>query len=162
MSSPWSGNADSAGIHVPPPFVYAAAVLAGFFVERRWPWRILSSSATSLLEATGLVAGAIALVLMFAAIARFRRHRTSILPIKPTMAIAKDGPYRFTRNPMYLGLLILSMALALVMNSVWPLLFLFPAVAVMNRAIISREETYLERKFGEEYLEYKRRVHRWI
>jgi protein-S-isoprenylcysteine O-methyltransferase Ste14 len=63
---------------------------------------------------------------------------------------------------MYLGLLILSMALALVMNSVWPLLFLFPAVAVMNRAIISREETYLERKFGEEYLEYKRRVRRWI
>jgi protein-S-isoprenylcysteine O-methyltransferase Ste14 len=142
--------------------VYAAAVLAGYFVDRRWHWRILPSSMAGLLETAGLVAGVLGLGLMFAAIARFHTHGTSILPIMPTTAIAKDGPYRFTRNPMYLGLLILSMALALVMNSVWPLLFLIPAVVVMNRAVISREEAYLERKFGEQYLEYKRRVRRWI
>jgi protein-S-isoprenylcysteine O-methyltransferase Ste14 len=72
------------------------------------------------------------------------------------------GPFRFTRNPMYVGLVALYMSLSLFVNSAWPLILLPVVIAVVQRQVIVREEAYLEGKFGEQYRAYKARVRRWI
>jgi protein-S-isoprenylcysteine O-methyltransferase Ste14 len=82
--------------------------------------------------------------------------------MRPTTAIVFTGPYRFTRNPMYLGLALLQAGLAMVTNSLWPLLTLAPVIVAVRRLVIDREERYLEAKFGEEYRAYKARVRRWV
>ena len=92
----------------------------------------------------------------------FRRARTSPIPVKPTTAIVETGPYRFTRNPMYVGLTLLYLGLTLWVGSLWPLLLLPVALFALQRFVIAREERYLEAKFGDQYLRYKARVRRWI
>jgi len=92
----------------------------------------------------------------------FRRAGTTPNPTKPTTALVLRGPYRFTRNPMYLGFAALYLGVTLLVNSLWPLL-LFPAVVgLVQGRVIAREEAYLEAKFGNEYRAYKMRVRRWL
>jgi protein-S-isoprenylcysteine O-methyltransferase Ste14 len=93
---------------------------------------------------------------------RFRRAGTTENPFKPSTALVFDGPYRFTRNPMYLGMAAVYVGLAFVLGLMWALLFLPLVLIAVDRLVIAREEPYLERKFGEEYVAYKRRVRRWI
>jgi protein-S-isoprenylcysteine O-methyltransferase Ste14 len=156
-----TNGADSANVRFPPPFLYAAAVLGGYVLDRWRPLPIVSGGSGAL-EIVALVICVLGLAVVASAIQRFRHYKTSLVPIVPSTALAKDGPYRFTRNPMYLGLLILSCGLALAMNSVWTLVLLVPAVVAMNVLVIAREERYLERKFGAEYVEYKQQVRRWV
>jgi protein-S-isoprenylcysteine O-methyltransferase Ste14 len=156
---------DSANIRFPPPVIYAAAILGGYVLELRSPWPILHSSGNSsgaVREGIALVVAAAGLALMFAAVLRFRRHHTPVVPIFPATVLATDGPYRISRNPMYVGLMLFSLAVAFGMNSGWTLLLLVPALAVMNFFVIAREERYLERAFGDEYRDYRRRTRRWI
>jgi protein-S-isoprenylcysteine O-methyltransferase Ste14 len=112
----------------------------------------------------GLVLMAAALVIDGWSLALFLMHRTTIHPLKPedTSALVTRGLYRFTRNPMYLGLLILLTGFAVFMGSLTPLIMLPLFVMVMNRQQILHEERVLEEKFGEEYLVYKKRVRRWL
>jgi protein-S-isoprenylcysteine O-methyltransferase Ste14 len=158
---PPTTTTDSANVRFPPPFIYAAAVLGGYVLDLQRPFPIVRGGSGAL-EILALVVCVLGMALVASAIQRFRHYGTSLVPIEPTTAIAKDGPYRFTRNPMYLGLLILSCGLALAMNSIWTLLLMVPAVIAMNLFVIAREERYLERKFGAEYVEYKKRVRRWV
>jgi protein-S-isoprenylcysteine O-methyltransferase Ste14 len=79
-----------------------------------------------------------------------------------TRALTFEGPYRFTRNPMYLGLALLLAGLAGIGNALWPLLAVIPVVAIIRTQVIAREETYLENRFGEEYRAYRGRVRRWL
>jgi protein-S-isoprenylcysteine O-methyltransferase Ste14 len=92
----------------------------------------------------------------------FRRAGTPVDPYTPSEAIATDGPYRLTRNPAYLGMALTYAGIALVANAPWVLVPLPAAIAVVDRGVIAPEERYLERKFGPTYLDYKRRVRRWI
>ncbi|MBV8230410.1 MAG: isoprenylcysteine carboxylmethyltransferase family protein [Planctomycetaceae bacterium] len=94
------------------------------------------------------------------AVATFRRLGTTPNPAGPTTALAVGGPYRFTRNPMYLGLVFLMAGLEFLANALWPLVLL--PVVIVRRAVIDREERYLTAEFGEEYLRYKARVRRWL
>ena len=112
----------------------------------------------------GLVLMAAALVIDGWSLALFLMHRTTIHPLKPedTSAPVTRGLYRFTRNPMYLGLLILLTGFAVFIGSLTPLMMLPLFVMVMNRQQILHEERVLEEKFGEEYLVYKKRVRRWL
>ena len=99
------------------------------------------------------------------AITAFRamsRAQTSFDPRKPTTAIVTAGPFRYSRNPMYISLTLLYLGMALLINVLWILLLVVPLLVVMQRGVIAREEAYLERKFGEEYLSYKAQVRRWI
>ena len=82
--------------------------------------------------------------------------------MEPTTAIVVHGPYRFTRNPMYVSLVGLYAGVTLFVNSAWPLILLPAVVLLVQRQVIAREEAYLEAKFGEEYRAYKARVRRWI
>jgi protein-S-isoprenylcysteine O-methyltransferase Ste14 len=92
----------------------------------------------------------------------FRRRHTSVLPIRPSTTLVVAGPYRFTRNPMYLGLALLTIALSLFLNTWWPIILLVPTLIVVQSLVIAREESYLRRRFGAEYDAYACHVRRWF
>ncbi len=87
---------------------------------------------------------------------------TNVRPDRPSLTVVKAGPYRFTRNPMYLSLCLLQMAIGFFLDGWVPVLFAFVLALVLHFGVILREESYLERKFGEQYLPFKRRVQRWL
>ena len=81
---------------------------------------------------------------------------------QPTSTLVTDGPFAFSRNPMYVTLTVVSVAIALVVNTAWPIIFLPATLVAIHYGVILREERYMERLFGEEYLRYKARVRRWL
>jgi protein-S-isoprenylcysteine O-methyltransferase Ste14 len=91
-----------------------------------------------------------------------RRAQTSLNPSEPVKALVIEGPFKVTRNPIYVGFTLIYIGIALLVNTLWPLLLLPVVQNVMRQGVIEREERYLERKFGQEYLAYKERVPRWI
>ena len=102
------------------------------------------------------------LFLMVGAFASFRNAKTSIIPNRPAAAIVTSGPFRITRNPMYVSMTLIYLGVTLWIDSIWPLVFLPIILFTVQRAVIAREERYLEAKFGEAYRGYKGRVRRWI
>jgi protein-S-isoprenylcysteine O-methyltransferase Ste14 len=94
--------------------------------------------------------------------AAMKRAGTNIRPDQPALAIVSNGPFRFSRNPLYLALTGLYLGIALLADALWPLLLLVPTLAVLQWGVIAREERYLEAKFGESYRAYKSRVRRWV
>ena len=152
---------DTSGIRFPPPLIYVALFGVGYAVHRVAPLRLWPVPGTApRVIAWCLVAAWV--LLTGVAVFLFRRAGTTPNPTKPTTALVLRGPYRFTRNPMYLGFAALYLGLTLLVNSLWPLL-LFPAVVgLVQGRVIAREEAYLEAKFGNEYRAYKMRVRRWL
>jgi protein-S-isoprenylcysteine O-methyltransferase Ste14 len=90
------------------------------------------------------------------------KARTRINPLRPTTALVIAGPYRFSRNPMSVSLVVLFVGLALRLDTLWPLLLLLPLLIVYHYGVVQREERYLERKFGDTYRNYRSAVRRWI
>jgi protein-S-isoprenylcysteine O-methyltransferase Ste14 len=152
-------STDNAGVRFPPPVVYALAAVGGYFLNRRWPLPVGENGLISAL-AWGLTAGFAALAV--SSFENFRRSRTSIVPIRPAAALVLSGPYRFTRNPMYVGLAALTAAPGLFMDSWWPIALLIPVLVIVKVFVIAPEERYLERRFGADYVRYKQRVRRWL
>lgn len=149
-----------AGVHVPPPLVYVAGLVSGWLLERWRPWPIPGLATTRVVIAT--VGVALWLVLTGGALGLFRRARTTFLPNRSSSVLVTTGPYRLTRNPMYLGLAALYLGIAFWLASWWPVL-LFPAVIVIiDRFVIVREERYLSAAFPEAYAAYRARVRRWL
>jgi protein-S-isoprenylcysteine O-methyltransferase Ste14 len=151
------------GVHFPPPVLFVAGFLGGLALER-WAWR-LQLPGDGFRAACVLIGWlAIAGGLLFAGWGRvlFLRVRTSVMPNRAATRLVTSGPYRYSRNPMYLGLSVLYLGLALVFNVAWPLV-LFPVVIVaLARLVIRREERYLANAFGEAYTDYQQRVRRWL
>jgi protein-S-isoprenylcysteine O-methyltransferase Ste14 len=133
MGEDENNNADNPGVIAPPPLIYAGALLAGLLANRRFYVPFLP-----------------------------RRAETYVDPYKPATAIVTDGPYRFTRNPLYLSMTMIYGGVSALANAFSPILLLPLVLRLMRRGVIEREERYLERKFGDVYLEYKVRAPRWI
>jgi protein-S-isoprenylcysteine O-methyltransferase Ste14 len=150
---------DNAGVRFPPPVLYLAAVAGGYFLNRRWPLPIGHGLFISVLAWTLMLSW---LTLTVSSIGNFRRSRTSIVPVRPATTLVVAGPYRFTRNPMYVGFAALTVALALFMNTWWVILLLAPALVAIRLFVIAPEERYLRRRFGADYDAYMRRVRRWV
>lgn len=151
------------GVRFPPPFVYAAAFLLGVALER-WVWRmpLASDALRPALAVIGWAAGVAGLAFAGWGLVTFFRARTAVIPNRPASRLVTAGPYRFSRNPMYIGLSALYLGLALVFGLGWPIV-LFPlAVAGLYLLVIRREERYLAHAFGDEYAAYARRVRRWL
>ena len=150
---------DNAGVRFPPPLLYALAVVGGYLLNRRWSLPVGDSAVVHML--------AWALIIMWAAltvssIGNFRRSGTSIVPIRAATTLVLSGPYRFTRNPMYVGLAALTVALGLFMHSWWPIVLVLPVLLIVRVFVIAPEERYLQRRFGADYVGYTRRVRRWL
>jgi len=150
---------DHAGVFVPPPLLYVIFFVIGMLLQRVWPVGLLSSLLGRAVASACLTAG---IGLGIWSVLTFRRAKTNVLPIRPSTAIVTDGPFRFTRNPMYLSLSLLYMGTAFWLDMLWPVLLLPVLLFLVQTYIIAREERYLERKFGGEYLQYRSRVRRWI
>jgi protein-S-isoprenylcysteine O-methyltransferase Ste14 len=136
---------DSARVRVPPPLVYAVGLAAGLLLSKWIPSRWLSAVISQLRGWIQIVA---ACVLAILSLAIFLRKKTTIRPDRRATALAISGPYGFTRNPMYLSLALLYAGLAILCQSIWALLFLFPVLLIIDRHVIASEERYLERRFG--------------
>ena len=154
----------SPGVRFPPPTVFVAGWLLGWLLESRVERiRLVGGSADrgplviggTLLLAAGLLVIAWGLL-------TFLRAHTAIMPHHSASTLVTHGPYRFTRNPMYLGMTLLYLGLTLRANMGWPLLLLPVVLWTLYRLVISREERYLSGAFGAAYDDYRRRVRRWI
>jgi protein-S-isoprenylcysteine O-methyltransferase Ste14 len=150
---------DISGVVAPPPLIFLAGLGIGFALEALLPGSSVPDAVAWILGGALLLAG---LVLLFWFEQAFTRKKTPANPWRPTTAIATDGPYRITRNPAYVGMALVYIGIALCSHALWVLLPLPVVLAIIDRGVIAREERYLERKFGQEYLDYKRRVRRWI
>ena len=142
-----------------PPFVYLSAILAGVALDFIRPLRLLPDEVGALI---GLPIAVAALVLFVLSVRRFTAAGTPVPANRPTTAIVRSGPYRWSRNPIYVAFSMLQLGIASWLNSAWVLGTLAVALGLMTWVVIPREERYLERKFGSEYLEYKAKVRRWI
>lgn len=155
---PASGG-DQAGIRIPPPLIYVAGLLGGVALEAAVP---IAGLSLGLAVASGIIGVAFWLAFDGSAMLLFQRARTSVVPMKPTTALVTSGPYRVTRNPMYVGMSFLYVGLALALGLIWALVLLPAVLLIVDRMVIAREERYLEAKFGDQYREYKSRVRRWL
>jgi protein-S-isoprenylcysteine O-methyltransferase Ste14 len=144
---------------VRPPLVYLAAVALGSLLELAWP---LPFAAAALTLPLGSILLAAAAALFLWSVGILRAAGTAVPGNRPTTVIVHAGPYHFSRNPIYVAFSLLQLGITLWANSLWLVATLVLAHAVMALVVIPREERYLERKFGAEYLAYKKSVRRWI
>jgi protein-S-isoprenylcysteine O-methyltransferase Ste14 len=113
-------------------------------------------------DVAGLILIGLGVVVAIMAALTFRRAGTHVNPTKPATSVVAHGPFRFTRNPMYLSMAVIYLGGVLMLDSLWPLLLWPATIWVIRTQIIAREEIYLERKFGAVYLDYKKKVRRWL
>jgi protein-S-isoprenylcysteine O-methyltransferase Ste14 len=146
-------------IFIPPPLYYAAGLAAGMAINGVVAFPLDGRPATTV---AGAVFTALGLAFAFSGVAAVIRHRTTIVPHHPVATLLTGGAYRLSRNPMYTGLAIAYLGLALLLGSWWPLT-LWPLVIVAVRQLVIRpEEHYLTQRFGQAYTDYQSRVRRWL
>jgi protein-S-isoprenylcysteine O-methyltransferase Ste14 len=151
---------DAADVRIPPPAFFLGAVVLGIVLH--WAWALGFARDSSLRIALGMAVICGGVAILASAFSVFRRMGQDPDPRKPTPTIARDGPYRFTRNPMYLGVSLVQLGLGIALGNAWIVLLLIPAVVLIHYRAILPEERYLERKFGDEYASFKVSVRRWI
>ena len=142
-----------------PPLVFLGALSLGLFLQWLRPVQLLPLDVSRWLGMIPCIASA---VINFWARGMMRRLGTSIRPTQPVTTLVTSGPFRFSRNPLYLSLTLLYVGITLEFGALWPWLTLVPMLAIVHWKIILREEAYLAAKFGAEYRAYKSRVRRWI
>ena len=148
-------------MHVPVPWVFVAIYLAGVGLEYVWP----AHAAIATLAGVRLVVSAlfcIGAVLAGWGLLTFRRARTTTVPGQASTQLVKSGPYRLSRNPMYVGLILAYIGEAGILRQVWPMFLLPFIVAYLNWVVIPVEEHKLTEVFGEAYKQYRGRVRRWL
>ncbi len=152
---------DGANVRFPPPLIYVAGLLLSIVADRFVKLPNLGIPPVSR-NVVGGVIDLMGFLVMFAGAGLFMRRHTAILPFKPATSLVTSGILAWTRNPMYLGMAIFYVGLAVSLNSLIALILLPVVLAIVQKQVIAREEAYLERAFGDEYLTYKNRVGRWI
>ena len=150
---------DAAGTSLPPPLTYLIGLLLGIPLGLVIPVQFLPGGLGPIV---GLPIAVVGLYVLPSAARAFSRNRTSVVPTEPTTKIVQEGPYSFSRNPIYLSFALIYLGIALAFSSFWAVVFLVPIMVFIDRGQIVREEKYLEKKFGDEYVQYKSRVRRWI
>lgn len=154
------GSKDHANVVVLPPILYLGSVLAGVVTKWAFGGSVAPDSTLRWLAGLLLLVFSVAVSLRFARL--FSETGQDKNPNTPTPSLVTHGLYSFSRNPAYVGLTGIQLALALLLDNVWILVLLVPTLLVMHTGVIWREESYLERKFGDEYRRYKNTVRRWL
>jgi protein-S-isoprenylcysteine O-methyltransferase Ste14 len=150
---------DTAQVLVLPPLVYGAAFIIGLLLHLMFPVHILP---TTLARGIGVVCVLVSLPLAITTFRVLSRAHTPVDPMKPTTALVTEGPFRYSRNPIYVALTLLYLGVVFLVNALWILLLVVPALVVIRYGVIAREEVYLARKFGEAYRQYTTQVRRWL
>ena len=152
-------NQDNPGIRVPPPLIYLLPLVLGLLLDRRVHVPLLPRPAARGLGWSLLGGGAL-LSRWF--LTTMRETGAPVRTDRPVPRLTTEDPFRYTRNPGYLALAMIYAGIAILRISLWTILLLPSVLYVVQREVIGREERYLERTFGEEYLDYKGRVRRWV
>jgi len=150
---------DHPDVRVPPPLLYLSVLGIGLLLQQTAPLPLIPLS-TSHPLAIACAAGWAGL--MAWGVSSFRRARTSLIPVRPATALITDGPFRFTRNPLYLSLVLLYLGITFWLGVLWPIVLLPALIFLVQQVVILREEAYLESRFGEAYRAYQARVRRWL
>jgi len=154
---------DAASVKIFPPAVPLAVVIVGIIVEKFIPVQLSLGMSPILRSTVGwLIVVLSILVFGLWSVVLFRKGGQSENPWKPTTEIVEVGPYKFTRNPMYLQMILVCIGVSIALANIWILLLTPVGMFVLQKLVIVPEEIYLEEKFGESYLSYKHRVKRWF
>lgn len=152
---------DRAAVTIPPPAIFFACLGAGLLFEYLFPIRIVSCPVTFKIIC-GCFLTTLSGFIAISALKALTDHKTPFNPAKPTVRIVRTGAFRFSRNPLYLSLLLLLGAIALLQCSLWLAFAMIILFGLLDRFAVRPEEQYLVNKFGDEYLDYQASVRRWI
>jgi len=155
-----SDQTDAPNVVIHPPIALAIALVLAFALNWILPLPFVPPTIPHIQLGVLFVIGALLIVRW--AVVTFRRARTNLLTSQAATTIVSNGPFAYSRNPIYVGALIGMVGAAVALDSLWFLVALVVIWVVLRYGVIAREETYLERKFGQPYLEYKSKVRRWL
>ena len=144
-----------------PPLIFGVFIVAGYALSAVLPG-FLPPAGTGWLTALGALLIGGALIIAFSGIYHFKKAGTHVEPFKPTLTIVTKGPYRFTRNPMYLGLILMLAGAGVIFSLDWALVMAVPLALVLHWGVVLREEAYLTAKFGAAYTDYLAMTRRWV
>jgi protein-S-isoprenylcysteine O-methyltransferase Ste14 len=152
---------DSPGIYVPPPLIYAVIFLAAVFIQKKIPIddHFFKSRITPVI---GILFLLFAVYFSARSMSQFIRTKNTIIPNKPAESLQTTGVYHSTRNPMYLALMLVYLGLSCLIGNWWNIILLPLLFLIIQEYIIKKEEAYLVRAFGQEYIDYRHRVRRWL
>ena len=152
-------STDSAAIKFPPPLVFVIGLLLGIVASFFVPTPYISFPGS---VGVGWALLALGLLFAIAAARTLRRAGTNVRPGKPSTRLVVAGPYRFSRNPIYVAASLAYLGIAVLFHSLWAMLVLPIVLLVLLRNVIRPEEVYLECRFGADYVHYKNMVRRWL
>jgi protein-S-isoprenylcysteine O-methyltransferase Ste14 len=159
-TSQTSDRPDTPQVVAPPPLIFFGALALGFLLQALWPLPLFTQSLVARVVGGGMILGGLAL--SAAVVYHFGRAGTPVIPWRETRRLVMSGPYRFSRNPDYVGQALFVGGLGLLFAVPWVLVALVPALLIVRHGVIAREERYLERRFGEEYRRFCSQVRRWL
>jgi len=159
MSNPSAAGPD---VRYPPPLLFLLGIVAGWLLDHAFALPIAGPAARPVIEPVGWLLVALGTALAGWGLVTFRNAGTPIRPDRPAAVLVTHGPFRRSRNPIYLGLSLVYLGVTVLVDSAWPLLFLPVVVAILHLMVIRLEERYLAATFGIAYDEYRRRVRRWL
>lgn len=141
----------------PPPLLYLGGLAVGYGFHWLWPWRSFQH-----LLVLGIVLAALGIAIALWAVRTMVRAKTPVDPSRSPTHLVRQGPFRWSRNPIYLSMTAASLGVALALNNGWMVLWMIPVLVTMRYGVILREEQFLSDKFGTPYHEYLRQVRRWL
>ena len=147
------------GVFFPPPLVFIIAIILGYLLEKLISPVTLHSYLWVLLGSTGII---ISVAVLCYALFSYIKAKTHIQPWRPTTHLITTGLYKYSRNPIYLSFFVLTVSIGLVLSTFWITLLAVLSAWVIQTYVIKREEAYLEQVFSDDYIEYQRRVNRWL
>ncbi len=153
---------ENAGVVFPPPLLFILGFAVSLLVHKFLPLYLIADSLTGVFSIIGSLLTLIGLAFMIWGLLTFRRFRTAVSPYQPASQVVTAGPYRFSRNPMYVGFTIAYMGGILTTNTLWALLLLPVILWLLTVLVIRPEERYLTQVFGSVYTDYANRVRRWL
>jgi protein-S-isoprenylcysteine O-methyltransferase Ste14 len=152
-------NFDAPRVRIIPPLVYLAGIVVGLLASNFMPTKVIPDAVAWAVGGILILCGA---ALAGSAISRFRGVGTAIRPDRAASTLVVAGPYKFTRNPMYLGLAVVYLGITITDQSLWALILLPVVLTIIQRRAIEPEEAFLDRRFGAVYSSYKAKVRRWL
>ncbi|MCP5381316.1 MAG: isoprenylcysteine carboxylmethyltransferase family protein [Kordiimonadaceae bacterium] len=150
---------DNAGIITHPPVFYIIAIILGLILDYIYPLSVGLAGNEKIAAIVLFILGTIIIILGFRI---FARNKQSPSVHASVTKVYQSGIYAYSRNPIYLGVALMMLAFGLYLDKLWIIFMMIPLIIILNRLVIEKEEAYLEAKFGEEYIKYKKKVRRWI
>ena len=152
---------DHPGVYIPPPVIYLAVFLIAYFIQK------VITINNSFFQEDGVKAAGIffflaGLFLLVRGVGKFIQTGNTLVTVRPASTLQQSGIYRFTRNPMYFGFIFLYLGFTCFFGNWWHIIFLPVLIIIIQEYVVKREERYLERQFSQSYLDYKKKVKRWI